>query len=59
MDWWKEVSKMCLNFCVLTVGAFSYTTLTSQWNIWQCILGFMVAGMWFVLSRAAWKKGDR
>jgi hypothetical protein len=36
MDWWKEVSKMCLNFTVLTVGTFIYTTLTGRWNVGQC-----------------------
>ena len=57
MDWWREVSKMCLNFTVLTVGAFSYTTLTGRWNVGQFIFGFVIAGIWFVLSRSAWRKG--
>ncbi len=59
MDWWKEVSKTCLNFTVLTVGAFSYTTLTGRWNVAQFVLGLVMAGMWTVLSRFLWKKGDK
>ncbi|OGG44154.1 MAG: hypothetical protein A3F84_18340 [Candidatus Handelsmanbacteria bacterium RIFCSPLOWO2_12_FULL_64_10] len=59
MDWWKEVSRMCLNFTVLTVGAFSYTTLTGRWNTAQCILGFVLAGIWFMASRLTWRKGGK
>jgi len=29
MDWWKEVSKMCLNFTVLGKGRFSMKILLS------------------------------
>ena len=59
MDWWKEVSKTCLNFTVLTVATFVYTTLTGRWNTGQFIFGFVMAGMWLILSRFLWKKGDK
>lgn len=57
MEWWKEASKMCLNFTVLTVGAFSYTTLTGRWNVAQFSLGLVMALMWAMISRILWKKG--
>ncbi len=59
MDWWKEVSKTCLNFTVLTVGTFIYTTLTGRWNVGQCIFGFVLTGVWIVLSHFLWKKGGK
>lgn len=57
MDWWKEVARMCLNFAVLTVGAFCYTTLTGLWNERPFFLGLVTAVIWILLSWSSWKRG--
>lgn len=58
MGWYREVSKMCLNLGVLTVGVTGYGVFTNpNWQWWHLPLGGMIFIALLVLSFRLWGKG--
>ncbi|MBI4531658.1 MAG: hypothetical protein HY709_09045 [Candidatus Latescibacteria bacterium] len=57
-DWWKEISKLCLNVMALTVAVFIFGAIRAErWEWREFLFGWLLLVLLAWGSRLAWRKG--